>query len=127
MSEGRQIFVTSYECAIVFYPNLGDDGYKTGTEKYARVIGDQGGQLTGLDTWGQRRLAYEINHQSEGVYYFYRFRGNNDVLQELGRQLRIDESVLRHLVVKDALAKGDELQVKVDELQVVQSGPKEGK
>jgi len=127
MSEGRQIFVTSYECAIVFYPNLGDDGYKTGTEKYARVIGDQGGQLTGLDTWGQRRLAYEINHQSEGVYYFYRFRGNNDVLQELGRQLRIDESVLRHLVVKDALAKGDEPQVKVDELQVVQSGPKEGK
>jgi small subunit ribosomal protein S6 len=127
MSEGRQIFVTSYECAIVFYPNLGDDGYKTGTEKYARVIGDQGGQLTGLESWGQRRLAYEINHQSEGVYYFYRFRGNNDVLQELGRQLRIDESVLRHLVVKDGLAKGDEPPVKVDELQVVLSGPKEGK
>jgi len=127
MSEGRQIFVTSYECAIVFYPNLGDDGYKSGTEKYARVIGDQGGELTGLETWGQRRLAYEINHQSEGVYYFYRFRGNNDVLQELGRQLRIDESVLRHLVVKDGLAKGDEPQVKVDELQVVQAGPKEGK
>ena len=127
MSEGRQIFVTSYECAIVFYPNLGDEGYKTGTEKYARVIGDQGGELIGLETWGQRRLAYEINHQSEGVYYFYRFRGNNDVLQELGRQLRIDESVLRHLVVKDGLAKGDEPQVKVDELQVVQAGPKEGK
>ena len=127
MSEGRQIFVTSYECAIVFYPNLGDEGYKTGTEKYARVIGDQGGELIGLETWGQRRLAYEINHQSEGVYYFYRFRGNNDVLQELGRQLRIDESVLRHLVVKDGLAKGDEPQVKVDELQVVQAGPREGK
>jgi small subunit ribosomal protein S6 len=127
MSEGRQVFVTSYECAIVFYPNLGEDGYKSGTEKYARVIGDHGGELIGLETWGQRRLAYEINHQSEGVYYFYRFRGNNDVLQELGRQLRIDESVLRHLIVKDGLAKGDEPQVKLEELEVVQSGPKEGK
>lgn len=119
--------MTSYECAIVFYPNLGDDAYKTGTKKYASIIGDRGGELTGLETWGQRHLAYEINHQSEGVYYFYRFRGDNEVLQELGRQLRIDESVLRHLIVKDGLAKGDEPPVTVEELEVVQSGPKEGK
>ncbi len=117
----------SYECAIVFYPNLGDEGYKSGTEKYARVIGDQGGELTGLETWGQRQLAYEINHQSEGVYFFYKFRGTNDVLQELGRQLRIDESVLRHLILKDGLAKGDEPTVGTSDLQAVKSGPKEGR
>jgi small subunit ribosomal protein S6 len=119
--------VKSYECAIVFYPNLGEDGYKTGTNKYARIIHDRGGELTGLETWGQRQLAYEIGHQTEGVYYFYKFRGNSDVLQELGRQLRIDESVLRHLIVKDGLAKGDEPRVDLEQLQAVQSGPKEGK
>jgi small subunit ribosomal protein S6 len=127
LSEGRQIFVKSYECAIVFYPNLGDDGYKSGTEKYARIIGDQGGELTGLETWGQRQLAYEINHQNEGAYYFFKFRGSNDVLQELGRQLRIDESVLRHLIVKDELAKGDEPKVGVENMQAVQAGPREGR
>lgn len=119
--------MTSYECAIVFYPNLGEDGYKAQTEKYARIIEDRGGELTGLETWGQRHLAYEVNKQTEGVYYFYRFRGKNDILQELGRQLRIDESVLRHLIVKDELAKGDEPKVGLDDLQVAQSGPKEGK
>ena len=127
MSEGRQKFVTSYECAIVFYPNLSDEGYKSGTEKYARVIDDRGGELTGLETWGRRQLAYDINHQSEGVYYFYKFRGNNDVLHELGRQLRIDESVLRHLIIKDELAKGDEPKVNLEGLEPVRSGPKEGK
>jgi len=119
--------VKSYECAIVFYPNLGDEGYKSGTEKYAHIIGDQGGELTGLETWGQRQLAYEINHQNEGAYYFFKFRGSNDVLQELGRQLRIDESVLRHLIVKDELAKGDEPKVSVGDMQADQAGPREGR
>jgi ribosomal protein S6 len=89
--------VTSYECAIVFYPNLSDEGYKSGTEKYARVIDYRGGELTGL------------------------------VLHELGRQLRIDESVLRHLIIKDELAKGDEPKVNLEGLEPVRSGPKEGK
>jgi small subunit ribosomal protein S6 len=119
------IFVRSYECAIVFYPSLGDDGVKAGWTKYAEVIEKNGGELTHVETWGKRRLAYEIDHQSEGYYYFYRFRGSNDVLHELGRQLRIDESVLRHLIVKDELAKGDEPKVEWQSLTAVESGPKE--
>ncbi len=118
--------MTSYECAIVFYPNLGDDGVKAGTHKYARVIHEGGGELTALETWGQRKLAYEIDHQFEGVYFFYRFRGNNEILLELGRQLRIDESVLRHLIVKDDLAKGNEPKVELEALETVAGGPKEG-
>ena len=117
--------MTSYECAIVFYPNLGDE-VKTGSQKYARVIHEGGGELTDLETWGQRKLAYEINHQSEGVYFFYRFRGNNEMLKELGRQLRIDESVLRHLIVKDDLAKGDEPKVELEALETATGGPREG-
>jgi small subunit ribosomal protein S6 len=126
LSEGRQKFVRSYECGIVFYPNLGDDGAKAWMTKYARIIEEKGGELTGLDTWGQRKLAYEIDHQSEGIYYFYRFRGDKELLNELGRQLRIDESVLRHLIVKDELAKGDEPKIEVEGLKPSQSGPKEG-
>lgn len=115
----------SYECAIVFYPGIGDDGVKAGMAKYARIIQDQGGELTRVETWGKRRLAYEIDHQLEGYYYFYKFRGGSDTLNELGRQLRIDESVLRHLIVKDELAKGDEPRIGLDGLEAVSSGPKE--
>lgn len=116
----------SYECAIVFYPTLGDDGAKAGMTKYAEVIEAKGGELTRVESWGKRKLAYEIDHQSEGYYFFYKFRGGKDVLNELGRQLRIDESVLRHLIVKDELAKGDEPKIGLDGLVATESGPKEG-
>jgi small subunit ribosomal protein S6 len=118
--------VRSYECAIVFYPALGDDGVKSGMTKYAQVIDGQGGELTRVETWGKRKLAYEIDHQTEGYYYFVKFRGESALLNELGRQLRIDESVLRHLIVKDELAKGDEPKIGLDGLEAVESGPKEG-
>jgi small subunit ribosomal protein S6 len=126
MSIGRSVFVRSYECAIVFYPTLGDDGVKTGLSKYLGVVDSQGGELTRVESWGKRKLAYEIDHQSEGYYYFVKFRGSNELLKELGRQLRIDESVLRHLVVKDELAKGDEPKTELASLEVVETGPKEG-
>ena len=116
----------SYECGIVFYPSLGDDGIKAQIAKYAQIIAGEGGELTRVETWGKRKLAYEIDHQTEGHYFFFKFRGNNQILNELGRQLRIDESVLRHLIVKDELAKGDELKVELEGLEAVASGPKEG-
>jgi small subunit ribosomal protein S6 len=118
--------VRSYECAVVFYPNLGDDGVKTGAAKYAQVIADGGGELTRLETWGKRRLAYEIDHQQEGYYLFYKFRGDKPVLDELGRQLKIDESVLRHLVIRDELAKGDEPKLDASNVEPIAGSPKEG-
>lgn len=116
----------SYECGIVFYPTLGEDDLKTAVAKYAGVIDGNGGELTRLETWGKRKLAYEIDHQSEGCYYFYKFRGGSSVLNELGRQLRIDESVLRHLVVKDEQATGDEPKIETASVVAVESGPKDG-
>lgn len=57
------------------------------------------------DNWGKRGLAYEINDHREGYYCFYRFKGGSEILNELTRQLRIDENVIRHMIVKDE-AKG---------------------
>jgi small subunit ribosomal protein S6 len=118
--------VRNYECAIVFYPALGDDGVKEGLAKYTGVIDGQGGELTRVESWGKRKLAYEIDHQTEGYYFFIKFRGHNELLKELGRQLRIDESVLRHLIVKDELASGEEPKVALESLEVIETGPKEG-
>ena len=98
----------SYECAVVLHPAVGDDGLKTSTAKYVDIIARSGGEITRVETWGKRRLSYEIMKQAEGTYFFYKFRGANQLVDELGRQLRIDEQVLRHMIVRDEQAAGNE-------------------
>ena len=93
----------NYECAVIFAPGMSGEDLETATKKYSEVITSRGGDLTELDNWGKRTLAYEINHHREGFYYFYRFKGENEIINELNRQLRIDERVLRHMVVRDEL------------------------
>jgi small subunit ribosomal protein S6 len=98
----------SYECAVILHPAVNDDGLKASTAKYVDIIAHAGGEITRLETWGKRRLSYEIMKQPEGHYFFYKFRGANTLVDELGRQLRIDENVLRHMIVRDELATGEE-------------------
>lgn len=93
--------MTKYECAVVLVPTLGSDELRGTTEKYSNLITSQGGSLTKIDEWGKRSLAYEIEDHREGFYYFYRFEGTTEIITELNRQLRIDENVLRHMIVRD--------------------------
>ena len=98
----------SYECAVIVHPAVHEDELRTSTAKYVDIIAKSGGEITKVETWGKRRLSYEIMKQPEGHYFFYRFRGANSVLDELGRQMRIDENILRHMIVRDELAEGNE-------------------
>lgn len=107
----------SYECVVIFRPSVSEEGLKLATSKFAGIIAGQGGELTGLETWGKRKLAYEIEDHTEGHYFLYRFRGENRSLGELARQLRIDESVIRHMIVVDELASGKEPRVEPDKLE----------
>jgi small subunit ribosomal protein S6 len=93
---------------VILHPAVNDEGLRTSAAKYVDLIAKSGGEITKVETWGKRRLAYEIMRQPEGHYYFYRFRGANSLIDELGRQLRIDESVLRHMIVCDDTAEGNE-------------------
>ena len=99
----------SYECAVILHPAVTEDGLKASTAKYVDIIAGKRGEITKVETWGKRRLSYEINKQPEGHYYFYRFRGDAALIAELGRHLRIDEQVLRHMIVRDETAVGDEV------------------
>ena len=92
-----------YECVVIFAPAVAGDAVVGATKKYADVITSHGGEIKEIDDWGKRSLAYEINYHREGHYLVYRFKGGNEVLNELGRQLRIDESVIRHMIVRDDL------------------------
>jgi small subunit ribosomal protein S6 len=100
--------VRSYECAVIVHPAVHEDGLRASTAKYVDIIAKSGGEVTKVETWGKRRLSYEIMKQPEGHYFFYRFRGPSSVIDELGRQMRIDENILRHMIVRDELAEGTE-------------------
>jgi small subunit ribosomal protein S6 len=86
---------------VVLVPNVGADVVESSTKKYQEIITSRGGAVTESDDWGKRNLAYEINYHKEGFYHFYRFEGSKDIIDELNRQLRIDENVIRHLIVRD--------------------------
>jgi small subunit ribosomal protein S6 len=92
-----------YECVVIFTPAVAGDALTGATKKYVDVITTQGGEIKEIDDWGKRSLAYEIDFHREGHYLFYRFKGGNNVLNELTRQLRIDENVIRHMIVRDDL------------------------
>ena len=92
-----------YECAVIFAPTLAGDVLAGATKRYADIITAQGGEITEVNDWGKRSLAYEIKFHREGYYCFYRFKGGQAVLNELSRQLLIDEAVIRHMIVRDEM------------------------
>jgi small subunit ribosomal protein S6 len=95
--------VGKYECAVVVVPTADTSVLESTAQKYTDVITSNGGTFTKLDDWGKRNLAYEINDHTEGFYHFYKFEGGEKVVNELNRQLRFDENVLRHLIVHEDL------------------------
>ncbi len=85
--------------ALVLRPELDEERQAAVLTRYRQVIERHGGSVEELNVWGKRRLAYEINDQQEGIYVFVPFQAETTANAELDRLLRIDENVLRHLVV----------------------------
>lgn len=85
--------------ALILRPELDEDGQAAVLTRYRQVIERHGGSVEEPNVWGKRRLAYDIKEQSEGIYIFVPFQAESTANAELDRLLRIDENVLRHLVV----------------------------
>jgi len=93
--------VTKYEFVYILDPTLDDAAVARSQEKYAKLIRDQGGEVTHQEAWGRKKLAYEIQHKTEGSYLFLRMHATTAIVSELYRALRFDETVLRTLIVRD--------------------------
>src|SRR5690625_4447433 len=86
---------------VVLRPNLDQEALEAVQARLTSVITDQGGQITHVDQWGKRRLAYEIDGHIEGFYVVIKFQGDPGITTELERIMRITDSVMRFLVVRD--------------------------
>ncbi|MCL2053080.1 MAG: 30S ribosomal protein S6 [Oscillospiraceae bacterium] len=87
----------SYEAIIIYSLRNGEDGVTALNEKFKALI-EANATLDLVEEWGKRRLAYEIDDQTEGYYVLYRFTSPPDFPAELNRVLKITEGVIRSLI-----------------------------
>ena len=92
--------MNKYELAVVVSAKAEDDVRVSTIEKVKEYITRFGGTVTNVDEWGKKRLAYEIQKMKEGYYYFIQFDGNADSPAQIEANVRIMESVIRYLCVR---------------------------
>ncbi len=92
--------MTEYEVLIMLDPELAEDRQQEVVDRVRTQIIEGGGIWDTHTPWGKRRLAYEIDHKSEGVYHLVTFTVSPEILNEVSRLLRIDDAVIRHMAVR---------------------------
>ena len=88
-----------YEAVIILDPRLEEASSKEAIERFTKLVQAKG-EVTKVDSWGRRRLAYEINHLSEGFYLVAKFKADPTVLEELDRLFKIGEEYVRAKIVR---------------------------
>ena len=92
--------MANYEYVLVIDPEIGEEAVAAMVDKFKTLI-TENGEMTAVDEWGKRRLAYKINHKSEGFYVLYTFSTEkSDFPAELERISKITENVIRWLVIR---------------------------
>lgn len=96
----------SYESVVIINAALEDSQIEDTLRRIEEVIKNNGGEITDIDRWGRKRLAYPIQKSKSGYYCIYRFSAPTGLIQKLERSYRLDETVIRYLTIvldKDAL------------------------
>jgi small subunit ribosomal protein S6 len=89
-----------YELMVILDPELEERTVAPSLEQFLNVVRQGGGTVEKVDIWGRRRLAYEIQKKTEGIYAVVDLEAEPDVVKELDRQLNLNESVLRTKVIR---------------------------
>ena len=98
--EGAVPFMRHYEMMIILDPGLEEATVQPSLEQFLTVVTTGGGSVDKVDVWGRRRLAYEIDKRSEGIYAVIDMQAVPDSVAELDRQLSLNEAVLRTKVMR---------------------------
>jgi small subunit ribosomal protein S6 len=91
--------VNTYETTFILEPGLDETRTNEEVEKVSQWIKDGGGEIIDVQRWGKRRLAYEINRKRDGVYTHVLHKSPGDLVKDIERRLRLNESVMRVLTV----------------------------
>ena len=89
-----------YELMVILDPSVDERTVAPSLDKFLNVIRNGGGTVDNVDIWGRRRLAYEINKKTEGIYAVVNLKAKSADVVELDRQLRLSEAVMRTKVLR---------------------------
>ena len=89
-----------YELVYILPPDSTEQQVAEVHEQIGAVVARLNGHIEKTDSWGRRRLAYEIAHQKEGVYVLDVINGSGELMKELDRRLKVMDQVIRHMVVR---------------------------
>ena len=89
-----------YELMVILDPEIDERTVAPSLDKFLNVIRKDGGTVDNVDIWGRRRLAYEINKKTEGIYAVVNLTASADSTKELDRQLKLSEAVMRTKVLR---------------------------
>ena len=92
--------MNKYELALVVNAKIEDEARVATVDKVKSIIEQFGGTITNVDEWGKKRLAYEIQKMKEGFYYFIQFDSDANCPAEVEQRVRIMESVIRFLCIR---------------------------
>jgi small subunit ribosomal protein S6 len=88
-----------YDLVLLIDPNAPEER-RTAAVSEAEALLSSSGEIVESQDWGQKRMAYEIDHRPEAEYRLYQFNGDNDLLDRLNQRLRINDAVLRFRIIK---------------------------
>lgn len=89
-----------YELMIILDPDLEERTVAPSLDPFLGVVRQDGGSVEKVDVWGRRRLSYDINKRSEGIYVVVDLTAEPATVKELDRQLTLNEAVLRTKLVR---------------------------
>ena len=104
-----------YELMVILDPEIDERTVAPSLDKFLNVIRNDGGTIDNVDIWGRRRLAYEIQKKSEGIYAVVNFTATSESMVELDRQLKLSEAVLRTKVLRAEEAVARAIAVRADD------------
>ena len=89
-----------YENTLIARQDLPKSELEKIKEKYTKLINDNSGKVIKIEEWGLLNLARKIKKHNKGFYIHYKFEGNKKTLNEIDKKVKVDTSIIRHLLVK---------------------------
>ena len=96
----EEAIIDTYEAMLIVIPELDEEQVENTISRFRTIIERTGGEASEVNHWGRRKLAYEIDHRTDGFYAVMEFTVGERTLVELKRILRVSDDVLRHMIVK---------------------------
>jgi small subunit ribosomal protein S6 len=89
-----------YENTLITKQDLPKSELEKIKDKYSQIIKDNSGKVVKIEDWGLLNLARKIKRYKKGFYIHYKFEGNKETLSEINKKIKVDSSIIRHLIVR---------------------------